>query len=173
MHESRWPRVLLCGLLGVLAAMGLAFAVLFLFVLPFHDRADLTIGTLGALNAAAAGLAVCALRRAGARGPHSVPRPSWHPFGEALELAFTASVALTALLLLAAVALGAGWFPGVAPDEEALRLLSATGLVQAAASGAVGVALFLATRPHPRSFATAAVHLASCLFLTIAFFVGS
>lgn len=173
MYESRWPRAVLCGLLGVLAAMGVAFATLFLFVLPFHERADLTIGTLGALNAAAAVLAVYALRRAGARGSYARPSGVRHPFGEALELAFTASVTLTALLLLAAVALGAGWFPGVAPDEEALRLLSATGLVQAGASGAVGAAVFLATRPHPRSFATAAVHLASCLFLTIAFFVGS
>ncbi len=171
MYPSKWPRVLLCWLFGALAFMGLAFAVLFLFVLPFYGRGSVTLGALGALNAAASGLAIHASRNMSgynARLPGDAP-----VLHEALELAFSASVALCALLLLVAVTLGSGLIPCGAMREDAIRLFSAASLFQAAASTAVGTATFLPIRSNFRWVATTAVHLAACVFLSLAFFVGS
>lgn len=171
MYPSNWPRVLLCWLFGVLAFMGLAFAVLFLFVLPFYERGSVTLGALGALNAAAGGLALHASRSMTLRNAR-LPRES-PVFHEALELAFSASVALCALLLLVSVSLGAGLVSCGSMRAEAIRLFSAASLFQAVASTAVGMVMFLTVRSNFRCVATAAVHFAACLFLCLAFFVGS
>lgn len=123
--------------------------------------------TVGATSLAFLGYALLASR---ARGPSFVKKDSW---AGTFQLAFSASVALVGVFLVAMVLVSGGWVSPGATDGGAVGTVFAVATLQAAVGTLLALALVWMSKSDFHYGATLTLHIMQCTLIGVVFYLGS